>query len=139
METTLDVKTRHWGAGKDGVGRDRRESIEAMLKERRRRREVPQAAGIDTPDPLDLAREREEEALWLAILDRSHDLHRAAEEALERLESGRYGECVGCRLQIAPARLQVMPFAVRCLVCQERRERQAEIRRHTSLALEVES
>ncbi len=138
METTLDVKAGMQRTRRVSGGRERRETIEALLRARRRRREGPPAAGRDTPDPIDIAREREEEAVWLAVLERSDELHQAAAEALDRLEAGRYGQCVGCGRQIAPGRLQAMPFTVRCLACQEGLERRAAIRRHTSLVLEVE-
>jgi RNA polymerase-binding transcription factor DksA len=38
------------------------------------------------------------------------------------LFEGHYGRCVDCRMAIPPARLQALPFAIRCLACQERLE-----------------
>jgi len=45
------------------------------------------------------------------------------EEALRRMESGEYGTCTDCGRVINPARLEVRPFATRCIECQERLER----------------
>ena len=45
------------------------------------------------------------------------------EEALQRIENGKYGRCRDCSRWIRPARLQVQPFAVRCRSCQEKREK----------------
>jgi DnaK suppressor protein len=45
------------------------------------------------------------------------------EEALQRVETKKYGLCRDCSRWIRPARLQVQPFAVRCLSCQEKREK----------------
>ncbi len=45
------------------------------------------------------------------------------EEALQRVENGKYGRCLDCSRWIRPARLQVQPFAVRCRACQEEREK----------------
>ena len=45
------------------------------------------------------------------------------EEALQRIEAGKYGRCSDCSRWIRPARLQVQPFAVRCRACQEKLEK----------------
>jgi DnaK suppressor protein len=42
--------------------------------------------------------------------------------ALQRLDSGRYGECVDCGVDIPLARLQAQPAAARCVACQEKLE-----------------
>lgn len=44
-------------------------------------------------------------------------------EALERMEEGKYGLCVECNAQINADRLVIQPFATRCLGCQERHDR----------------
>jgi DnaK suppressor protein len=41
------------------------------------------------------------------------------DEALVRLEEGRYGLCFECGEQIAHTRLRALPFAVRCKDCEE--------------------
>jgi len=43
--------------------------------------------------------------------------------ALERMDAGSYGDCIDCGTDIDERRLQVQPFAARCLDCQERHER----------------
>jgi DnaK suppressor protein len=77
------------------------------------------------PDPLDAAKEVEEEQLWLAVLDRRDEIRGQIKEAVELLSEGRYGRCVECNMPIPAARLQALPFAVRCLACQERFETQS--------------
>jgi DnaK suppressor protein len=57
--------------------------------------------------------------------------YQAGRAALARLESGEYGTCADCGEAIAPARLQAQPFAIRCVACQERRERAAGVHRST--------
>src|SRR5688572_4108433 len=44
------------------------------------------------------------------------------DEALVRLEEGRYGLCFECGDEIAQPRLRALPFAVRCKDCEEARE-----------------
>lgn len=38
--------------------------------------------------------------------------------ALNRLDAGTYGRCTRCGSQIAPARLEVLPYAAACIECQ---------------------
>ena len=45
------------------------------------------------------------------------------EEAMQRIEAGKYGRCRDCSRWIKPARLEVQPFAVRCRSCQEKQEK----------------
>jgi len=42
--------------------------------------------------------------------------------ALEDIKAGRYGICRECEEPIAKARLKVMPFATRCVPCQQQHE-----------------
>lgn len=47
----------------------------------------------------------------------------AIDEALQRLDEGTYGVCVNCGAQIAPERLEAMPWATLCIDCKRREER----------------
>jgi RNA polymerase-binding transcription factor DksA len=42
------------------------------------------------------------------------------EEALKRMEIGKYDSCRSCGGRIRPDRLKVVPCAVRCRACQEK-------------------
>ncbi|MEO8076752.1 MAG: TraR/DksA C4-type zinc finger protein [Acidobacteriota bacterium] len=46
------------------------------------------------------------------------------EEALVRLEAGKYGFCFECESHISERRLRALPFAVRCQACEGRREKE---------------
>lgn len=59
----------------------------------------------------------------LTILDRHIDDMRDIEAALQRIKNGEYGVCIDCGVNVAFARLQAYPTAKRCIVCQEKRER----------------
>lgn len=52
------------------------------------------------------------------------------EEALVRLDAGKYGFCFECESDISERRLRALPFAVRCQACEERREQAQGHRRH---------
>ncbi len=43
--------------------------------------------------------------------------------AIDKLSAGTYGYCEDCGKRIARARLEALPWASRCLECQERRDR----------------
>jgi RNA polymerase-binding protein DksA len=77
------------------------------------------------PDPIDAAQEQEEEALLVALLDYDQSVQSQVSEALARIEAGEYGRCADCGQAIPAARLQALPFALRCLSCQERFEDEA--------------
>ncbi len=42
--------------------------------------------------------------------------------ALIRMDEGTYGECIDCGTEIPPARLEVRPFASRCVDCATKEE-----------------
>jgi len=45
------------------------------------------------------------------------------ENALSRLQNGRYGVCMDCGQLIPRARLEVLPYALFCVDCQTKRDR----------------
>ena len=47
----------------------------------------------------------------------------SATNALERLETGTYGNCESCGQPIGKARLQAFPRATLCVSCKQREER----------------
>ena len=61
--------------------------------------------------------------LNLAEIDRDVKELRAVEHALARLKRGEYGVCQSCGREIDPARLEALPYAVLCIDCQTRAER----------------
>jgi DnaK suppressor protein len=67
--------------------------------------------------------------LDLALLQMNAETLVRIEQALVRLDAGEYGSCFECAVEIAERRLRALPFAVRCLACEERREQQGRARR----------
>jgi RNA polymerase-binding transcription factor DksA len=47
------------------------------------------------------------------------EIRRAVNAALERIESGAYGECVDCGKKIPGVRLNAIPYVERCLKCEQ--------------------
>jgi RNA polymerase-binding protein DksA len=60
----------------------------------------------------------------LSRLDRHIDAIRDIEAAFARIKSAEYGVCTECGDDVGFRRLMAYPTAKRCIVCQEKRERE---------------
>ena len=93
-------------------------------------------------DDGDLADVATRDALQATNLTRHRTKLKAIEEALRRIDEGDYGICEDCDEEIPVGRLNAMPFAVRCIECQEKHEsasiRQKEIIMHSSFSPDEE-
>lgn len=79
------------------------------------------------PDPNDRATQEEEFALELRARDRERKLIKKIDEALLSLDSGDYGYCEICGVEIGIKRLEARPTATLCIDCknlEEIKERQ---------------
>lgn len=79
------------------------------------------------PDPNDRATQESEFSLELRTRDRERKLIRKIEESLKKLESGEYGFCKSCGVEIGVRRLEARPTASLCIDCKtldEIREKQ---------------
>jgi DnaK suppressor protein len=63
-----------------------------------------------------------QEGIELALLGMRAETLALIDQALARLEAGRYGQCRECAQDIASSRLRALPFAARCRACEEERE-----------------
>src|SRR5688500_3425081 len=63
-----------------------------------------------------------QEDIEFALIQMKAETLNKIDEALARLDEGRYGMCYECGDEIAEARLRALPFAVRCKDCEEERE-----------------
>jgi len=79
------------------------------------------------PDPNDRATQEEEFALELRTRDRERKLIKKINEALQSLDTGDYGYCEVCGVEIGINRLEARPTATLCIDCKtldEIKERQ---------------
>ena len=60
----------------------------------------------------------------LTIVDRQVQGLRDIESAFQRIKNGEYGVCIDCGDDVPFNRLQAYPSAKRCIVCQQKRERE---------------
>ncbi len=74
----------------------------------------------DTGDEAQaLFMEKLQSSLQLTELDEL----KLVDDALARIDKGEYGICVDCETPISARRLEVCPYAARCISCQESAER----------------
>lgn len=79
------------------------------------------------PDPNDRATQESEFSLELRTRDRERKLIKKIDESLKAIESGDYGFCETCGIEIGIRRLEARPTATLCIDCKtldEIREKQ---------------
>lgn len=79
--------------------------------------------------PADVGTETFERSKDLAIRGSLGQRVRDIDEAIQRLQAGRYGDCLMCGREIDYARLEAMPETKFCKECKERLEKEESIRR----------
>jgi DnaK suppressor protein len=77
----------------------------------------------DQMDEIQYASERD---LAICNVDRDSALLRQVKAALQRIHDGSFGICMDCESAISPKRLAAVPFASRCIQCQEAADRNAQ-------------
>ncbi|MGC4055453.1 MAG: TraR/DksA family transcriptional regulator [Paludibaculum sp.] len=77
-------------------------------------------------DPLDEIQQAANLELAIETADRTSARLAEIRSALARLAEGTYGICSDCDEDIAPNRLRAVPWASRCIHCQEAFEENAE-------------
>ena len=116
---------------------ERYDELRKMLDDRRREllREVKgkirdvRAEGSEKPhevlDPGETSEADIQEDIEFALIQMKAETLNKINEALARLDEGRYGHCFECGDEISEQRLRALPFAVRCKDCEEARENAA--------------
>jgi DnaK suppressor protein len=77
----------------------------------------------DQMDEIQYATERD---LAIRNVDRESTLLRQVKAALRRIQNGTFGTCVDCEETISPKRLTAVPWATRCINCQEATDREGQ-------------
>jgi RNA polymerase-binding protein DksA len=71
----------------------------------------------------DMATEESDRESDSLLMDAQGRLIYEIEQALQRMDEGRFGACEACGRPIEERRLEVLPYARFCLHCQEKQER----------------
>jgi len=74
------------------------------------------------PDSMEELTLEIERNMGVDALNRKSALLEEVTEALERIAEGDYGVCLACQKAISPKRLAAVPWAARCLECQQAAE-----------------
>ena len=76
----------------------------------------------DGRDTYDIASDERDREINLLLSDRERRKLQQIDDALHRLETDDYGVCEECDGEIAPGRLEAMPFTRLCVTCQSEYE-----------------
>ena len=74
-------------------------------------------------DPMDAIQSASERDLAIGNVDRESTLLRDVKGALGRIYDGSFGTCIDCESEISAKRLKAVPWALRCIRCQETADR----------------
>ncbi len=70
-------------------------------------------------DPMDEVQYATERDLAIRSADLDSNLLRDVRAALRRIQDSSFGVCIECELAISPKRLAAVPWASRCIRCQD--------------------
>jgi DnaK suppressor protein len=79
--------------------------------------------GSKSGDWIDQSSQESEIHVRLALKQTDSKVLRAIEEAILRLDHGTYGICMDCEEEIAPARLEAVPWTRVCIACKEKQQK----------------
>ena len=91
----------------------------------RKREGIAIEKSADQMDEIQYASERD---LAMRNVDRESSLLRQVKAALRRIHDGSFGVCIECELAISPKRLAAVPWASRCIQCQDAADRDRQER-----------
>lgn len=74
-------------------------------------------------DPMDEVQYATERDLAIRNVDRESTLLRQVKGALQRVREGTFGTCIECEVAMSPKRLSALPWAPRCIQCQNAADR----------------
>ncbi|HEY6507771.1 MAG TPA: TraR/DksA C4-type zinc finger protein [Vicinamibacterales bacterium] len=121
---------------------DRRREVQADIRHRVQR--TRRNRSNDVREDIERADASTQGDIELALVQMRAETVVRIDDALRRLDAGKYGSCIECAHEITERRLRALPFAVRCQACEERREREhggkralAQSGRSLSLFLDV--
>lgn len=80
------------------------------------------ADGEGTQDPADKAANSYTKEFLFSQSNNERFLLQLVEEALKRMDSGSFGECIHCGGEMQAKRLEAVPWARHCVPCQEKQE-----------------
>jgi len=110
----MAMRTAHTGMSgfQDVLERKEAELVHVL----RKRDGIAIEKSADEMDEIQYASERD---LAIRNVDRESRLLRDVKAALRRIHEGSFGTCIDCESAISPKRLAAVPWAPRCIQCQD--------------------
>jgi DnaK suppressor protein len=115
------MKTAHTEMDKVKAILERKEA--ELVQALRKRDGIAIEKSADQMDEIQYASERD---LAIRNVDRESNLLRQVRAALRRIHDGSFGTCIECEWVISPKRLAALPWAPRCIQCQETVDRDSQ-------------
>ncbi len=112
------MKTAHTDMG--GFQEILERKVAELVHGLRKRDGITIEKSADQMDEIQYASERD---LAIRNVDRESSLLRQVKAALRRIHDGSFGTCMECESAISPKRLAAVPWAPRCIQCQEAADR----------------
>src|SRR5438876_7043261 len=78
--------------------------------------------GSKSGDWIDQSSQESDLHVRLALKQTDSKLLRGIEEAIHRIDQGTYGICMECENEIAPARLEAVPWTRVCIGCKAKQQ-----------------
>jgi len=94
-----------------------------LVRVLRKREGIAIEKSADQLDEIQYASERD---LEIRNVDRESHLLRQVKAALRRIHDGSFGTCIECECAISPKRLAAVPWASRCIQCQDAADRDGQ-------------
>jgi len=94
-----------------------------LVRVLRKRDDIAIQKSADQMDEIQYASERD---LAIRNVDRDSALLRQVKASLSRIHDGSFGICVACEEAISPKRLAAVPWAPRCIQCQNAADRERQ-------------
>ena len=79
--------------------------------------------GMESKDVIDIAADDIDRKQIVALGSKTVNKLKLIDNALIRIEQGKYGICMKCGKHIPEARLEAIPYAVMCIECKSSDER----------------
>jgi DnaK suppressor protein len=112
-------------AGMKGIAEILKHKEQELVQVLRSRDGIAIEKSADPMDEIQYATERD---LAIGNVDRESKLLRQVRAALDRVNDGSYATCIECDEDISPKRLAAVPWAPRCIKCQDAADRDQQER-----------
>jgi DnaK suppressor protein len=99
-----------------------KDEITNLMESREKKADI-----VDAVDEVDQATDMMENMMGTAISSNYEANLTKIEEALKRIEDEEFGKCLSCGKEIPVGRLEILPFTLYCIDCQNEFEKRRKV------------